>query len=60
MQYGVDDPIVPIEEVRLLFQKVQSQYTSPERILLVEYPHTGHETPPAMIERALAWFEQNL
>lgn len=60
MQYGQDDPIVPIEEVHRLYQKVKGNYAHPERIELVEYPNTGHETPPAMFDRAWLWLDQYL
>lgn len=60
MQYGQEDPIVPIEEVRRLYQTVQRQYTHPELIKLIEYPQTSHETPPAMFERGMDWFEEYL
>jgi predicted esterase len=60
MQYGQADPIVPIAEVRRLYQQVKAQYTHPERIELVEYPAIAHETPPAMFVRAAQWFDQFL
>jgi uncharacterized protein len=60
MQYGQDDPIVPIEEVRRLVQQVKRRYTRPERIGFVEHAHTGHETPAEMLLLAGQWFEKYL
>ena len=60
MQYGQEDPIVPIEHVRQLYQAVKSHYAHSERIILVEYPKTGHEIPPAMLERGRQWFDEFL
>ncbi len=60
MQYGQTDPIVPIQEVRRVYQQLKERYTRPELLELVEYPQTGHETPPAMFERAWEWLEKYL
>jgi hypothetical protein len=60
MQYGQADPIVPIEEVRRVYQQIKSQYICPDLLELVEYPNAGHETPPPMFERAWQWLEKHL
>jgi hypothetical protein len=60
MQYGQADAIIPISEVRRLYQQVKEGYTQPEKIALVEYENSGHATPPAMFERAEAWFSRYL
>jgi uncharacterized protein len=60
LQYGQADPIVPIAEIRRLYNQVRTGYTRTELISLVEYAHTGHETPPIMFESARKWFEKHL
>lgn len=60
MQYGQADPIVPIEEVRRVYQQIKDRYTRPELLELIEYPQIGHETPAAMFTPAWAWFEKYL
>jgi dienelactone hydrolase len=56
MQYGKQDPIVPVEEVRQVYAQVRQAYCQPDKIRLMEYEGCGHETPPAMYADALSWF----
>jgi uncharacterized protein len=56
MQYGKQDPIIPLWEVHKIYEQVRQAYTRPERIVLSEYDGCGHETPPAMYADALRWF----
>jgi pimeloyl-ACP methyl ester carboxylesterase len=58
MQYGKQDPIVPIAEVRKVYEQIRRGYGQADRLRLTEYEPCGHETPPAMYEEALAWFRQ--
>jgi predicted esterase len=58
MQYGKQDPIVPIDEVRKVYEQIRREYRQPGLLRLTEYEPCGHETPPAMFEDALAWFRQ--
>jgi uncharacterized protein len=58
MQYGRQDPIIPIDEVRKVYAHVSQGYHEPDRIILKEYEGCGHETPPAMYIDALSWFQR--
>jgi predicted esterase len=58
MQYGKQDPIVPIDEVRKVYEQIRRGYGQADKLRLTEYEPCGHETPPAMYEEALAWFRQ--
>jgi predicted esterase len=60
MQYGVDDPIVRIEDVRLMYRQVKEQYHQKDLLRLIEYEHTGHETPHEMIIQAQRWMQTYL
>jgi alpha-beta hydrolase superfamily lysophospholipase len=60
MLYGKNDPIIPIERVREVFQTVQLGYKQPEKLRLEEFDHAGHETPAEMYARAAEWFVKYL
>jgi alpha-beta hydrolase superfamily lysophospholipase len=60
VQYGQEDRLISIDGVRQLFHEVSENYAKPERLELIEYPHTGHETPPGMFAQAELWFDKYL
>jgi len=60
MQYGQADPLIPVDEVRRLYQEVKHRYTNPAMIEFIEYKDVGHETPPAMYAQASKWFRKYL
>lgn len=57
---GVDDPKMPIADVREAFSKLREGYRDKERIRLLEYQETKHQVTPAMIEEAAGWFKKYL
>jgi hypothetical protein len=37
LQYGKADPILPIAEVRRMFEGLRRSYTDPEKLALIDY-----------------------
>jgi predicted esterase len=60
VQYGQEDRLIPIEEVRKIFKRVRGSYVNPERLKLVDFGNTGHETPMEMFLQAEEWFAHYL
>jgi len=60
VQYGQEDPLIPIEGVRKIFTRVRGSYVNPERLKLVDFANTGHETPVEMFLQAEEWFAHYL
>jgi dienelactone hydrolase len=57
---GVNDPVIPIDDVRESFTKLQMDYEDKTRVRLSEYEGTGHQVTTAMIDEAADWFGKYL
>lgn len=60
MLNGVDDPLIPIEDVRAFYERTRALYPNAEAFQLIEHPGVGHFVSPEMEEEALRWFRQYL
>lgn len=60
MLNGVDDPLIPIEDVRAFYEKTRPLYPNIEAFQLIEYPGVGHFVTAEMEEEALRWFRRYL
>jgi uncharacterized protein len=60
VQLGEADPLVPIDDMRVLYANVGAAYADKELFSLLTYPGVGHETPVEMYVRALEWFNRYL
>ncbi len=60
LQYGEDDPLIPVADIRALYGQIRENYAHPDLISLLTYPHVGHEAPPPMLAQAFAWFKRCL
>lgn len=58
MLNGENDPIVPIDEVRAFRDDLARQLLGSDLVELVEYPDTGHQFRPDMLEKTIAWFKK--
>lgn len=59
MLNGVNDPEMPIMEVRRSFFEMRQRYGNKELIQLMEY-EVGHQVTGEMIDQALDWFKKYL
>jgi alpha-beta hydrolase superfamily lysophospholipase len=57
---GIDDPVIPIDDVRRSFTRLQTVYQNKERLRLSEYQGIGHQVTPSMVKEAAAWLERYL
>jgi len=57
VQNGVDDEIIPIEEIRDFRKKLSPLYTKKENVRFIEYYNIGHEATDEMIRNAIDWFD---
>lgn len=60
LQYGQDDPIVPIELVRAAVERRRMECRRPEQLVLIEYPQTMHQATAEMFAQAARWFAAHL
>jgi alpha-beta hydrolase superfamily lysophospholipase len=57
---GVQDPKMPIADVRKSFLEMRRYYQEQDRVRLIEYETAGHEVIPPMFDEAVAWFRKYL
>jgi uncharacterized protein len=60
MLNGEKDPIIPVEDIRDFYGKLNNLYSSKDSVQFVEYENLEHRIIPDMIERACGWFERFL
>ncbi|MBN1525066.1 MAG: dienelactone hydrolase family protein [Spirochaetales bacterium] len=60
VQNGVDDELMPIEDLRDFAGKAQLIYTKKECFAFHDYYDIGHEATDAMIETAIEWCKKYL
>ena len=58
MQYGEEDPLIPVDRVRETYLRVRAGYTEPEKLVMHTYPGVGHEVSPRMLAEALQWLRR--
>lgn len=58
MLNGVEDEIVPIDNVRNAYIKLQENYTDRELIKFIEYEGVGHRHTMKMLDDAFAWLKK--
>jgi len=60
IQNGVDDEVMPIEEIREFRKKLEPRYRKKELIEFIEYYNVGHEATDEMICRAAEWIRAHV
>lgn len=58
MLHGQNDSLVPIDNQRLFYQKIEPLYKDKEKIKLIEYPNLNHYVTTNMMEESIIWFKR--
>ncbi|NLV87978.1 MAG: prolyl oligopeptidase family serine peptidase [Tissierellia bacterium] len=58
MLHGRSDSLVPVDNQRLFYQKIEPLYKDKEKIKLIEYPNLDHFVTTNMMEQSIIWFKK--
>lgn len=58
MLHGQSDSLVPVDNQRLFYQKIEPLYKEKEKIKLIEYPNLNHFVTTNMMEESILWFKK--
>lgn len=58
MLNGEKDELIPIDDIRKSYTKLQAKYMDKDKIRFIEYAEIGHTVTPKMLEDACRWIKE--